>query len=110
MSEETKPKFELPWGTLLPVLAALAGLIVQFRPLVTTRPAVAAEKAMPVIALEDVDARFWQDPIAAAQTPIGAPRRYERGGGAERSRPIARHQHSGVAHPAASADGSSSSE
>ena len=67
MSEETKPRFELPWGTLLPVLAALAGLIAQFRPLATSRPTAPAEKTLPVVALEDVDARLWQDPIAVAQ-------------------------------------------
>ncbi len=67
VSEETKPKFEVPWGTLLPVLAALAGIVAQVRPLVSTRPSVPAEKPLPVVARQDVDARLWQDPIAVAQ-------------------------------------------
>ncbi|HEY2801564.1 MAG TPA: hypothetical protein VGI85_13285 [Chthoniobacterales bacterium] len=67
MSDEAKSKFEVPWGTLLPVLAALAGIVAQFKPLVSTRPPAPAGKPLPVVALEDVDARLWQDPIAVAQ-------------------------------------------
>jgi hypothetical protein len=67
MSDDAKPKFEVPWGTLLPLLAALAGVVASIKPLVSTRPPAAAEKAVPVIALQDVDARLWQDPIAVAQ-------------------------------------------
>ena len=67
MAEEQARKFDLPWGTLLPVLAALAGVIAQFKPLVSTRPTVPNEKPVPVIAEQDVNARLWQDPIAGAQ-------------------------------------------
>lgn len=67
MAEEQARKFDLPWGTLLPVLAALAGVIAQFKPLVSTRPTVPNEKPVPVIAEQDVNARLWQDPIAVAQ-------------------------------------------
>ena len=67
MAEGQTPKFDLPWGTLLPVLAVLAGVIAQFKPLVSTRPPVPSEKAIPVTAKQDVDARLWQDPIAVAQ-------------------------------------------
>jgi hypothetical protein len=39
MAEDDKPKFDIPWATLLPIVAVLAGIIVQFRPLVSERPA-----------------------------------------------------------------------
>ena len=67
MADEPTKKFDLPWGTLLPVLAALAGVISQFKPLVSTRPVAPSQKAIPVTAEQDVDARLWQDPIAVAQ-------------------------------------------
>lgn len=67
MADEPTKKFDLPWGTLLPVLAALGGVISQFKPLVSTRPPVPSQKAVAVTAEQDVDARLWQDPIAVAQ-------------------------------------------
>ena len=51
----------------MPVLAALAGLVAQYKPLVSTRPTIPGEKAIAVIAEQDVDARLWQDPISVAQ-------------------------------------------
>src|SRR5881392_1999941 len=67
MADNDKSKLDLPWGTLLPLLAVLAGVIAQYKPLVSTRPPVPSEKAIPVTAKQDVDARLWQDPIAVAQ-------------------------------------------
>ena len=67
MAEDQPRKFDLPWGTLLPVIAVVAGVIAQFKPLVSTRPPVPSQKPIPVIAEQDVDARLWQDPIAVAQ-------------------------------------------
>jgi len=67
MAEEQTRKFDLPWATLLPLLAAVAGLVAQYRPLVSTRPPVPAQKSVQVIAEQDVEARLWQDPIAVAQ-------------------------------------------
>ena len=67
MAEKDKPKFDIPWATLLPLAAVLAGIIAQYKPLVSSRPAVPSEKSVPVIAEQDVDARLWQDPIAVAQ-------------------------------------------
>jgi hypothetical protein len=67
MADNDNRKFDLPWATLLPLVAVLAGVVAQFKPLVSTRPAVAKEKAIPVIAEQDVDARLWQDPISVAQ-------------------------------------------
>ena len=72
MADEQTKKFDLPWGTLLPVLAALGGVISQFKPLVSTRPPVPGEKAIAVTAEQDVDARLWQDPIAVAQKQLEA--------------------------------------
>lgn len=72
MADEPTKKFDLPWGTLLPVLAALGGVISQFKPLVSTRPPVPSEKAVAVTAEQDVDARLWQDPIAVAQKQLEA--------------------------------------
>jgi hypothetical protein len=67
MADNNKPKFDLPWGTLLPLLAVLAGVIATYKPLVSERPSVPTEKTAPVIAAQDVDARLWQDPIGVAQ-------------------------------------------
>jgi hypothetical protein len=67
MADNDKRKFELPWATLLPVAAVLAGIVVQYKPLVSERPSVPVEKTAPVIAAQDVDARLWQDPIGVAQ-------------------------------------------
>lgn len=67
MTEDNKRKFDVPWGTLLPLVAIIAGVVAQLRPLVSTRPSVPAEKSMPIIAVQDVDARLWQDPISVAQ-------------------------------------------
>jgi len=67
MADNDKRKFDLPWGTLLPLLAVLAGVVAQYKPLVSERPSVASEKTAPVIAAQDVDARLWQDPIGVAQ-------------------------------------------
>jgi hypothetical protein len=67
MADNNKPKFDIPWGTLLPLLAVLAGVVAQYKPLVSKRPTVPSEKTIPVIAAEDVDARLWQDPIGVTQ-------------------------------------------
>jgi hypothetical protein len=62
MAEAEKPKLEIPWGTLASLIAVLAGIIVQYRPLVSERPAAPGEKTVEVVAEQDVDARLWQDP------------------------------------------------
>ncbi len=79
MADNDKPKFDLPWGTLLPLLAVLAGIIAHYKPLVSERPSVPTEKAARVIATQDVDARLWQDPIGVVQTQkaLFAPPRFQ---------------------------------
>src|SRR5947208_274670 len=67
MADNNKPKFDLPWATLLPLLAVLAGVVATYKPLVSERPSGPSEKTAPVIAAQDVDARLWQDPIGVAQ-------------------------------------------
>jgi hypothetical protein len=67
MASDDKTKFDVPWATLLPLVAVLAGVVAQYKPLISTRPLTPAEKPIPVPAREDVDARLWQDPIAVAQ-------------------------------------------
>jgi hypothetical protein len=67
MADNDKPKIDIPWATLLPLAAVLAGVIAQYKPLVSERPSVPSEKTAPVIAEQDVDARLWQDPIGVAQ-------------------------------------------
>ena len=67
MADNNKPKFDLPWGTLLPLLAVIAGVIATYKPLISERPSVPSEKTAAVIAAQDVDARLWQDPIGVAQ-------------------------------------------
>jgi hypothetical protein len=93
MADEPTKKFDLPWGTLLPVLAALGGVISQFKPLVSTRPAVPGEKTIAVTAEQDVDARLWQDPIAVAQKQLEAEIKTERLSGPN----VARHDISSLA-------------
>lgn len=66
MADEGKPRFEIPWATLLPLVVALAGLIAQFRPLVSARPSIPNSKPIDFTALQDVDARLWQDPLVVA--------------------------------------------
>src|SRR5260370_9521478 len=67
MAESDKAKFEIPWATLLPVVAALEGILAQYNPLVSSRPTVPAEKPLEIVAEQNVDARLWQDPIAVAE-------------------------------------------
>jgi len=67
MADHDKRKFDLPWGTLLPLMAVLAGVVAQYKPLVSERPSVASEKTASVIAAQDIDARLWQDPLGVAQ-------------------------------------------
>jgi hypothetical protein len=68
MAAADKPKFDIPWGTLLPLAAALAGIIAQVRPVISERPtANLGEKTIEAIGDQDVDARLWQDPLAVAQ-------------------------------------------
>jgi hypothetical protein len=67
MAANDNRKFDLPWGTLLPLMAVLAGVIAQYKPLVSERPSVPSEKTASVIAAQDIDARLWQDPIGVAQ-------------------------------------------
>lgn len=67
MADNDKRKLDIPWGTLLPLMAVLAGVLVQYKPLVSERPSVPNEKTAPVIAEQDVDARLWQDPIGVAE-------------------------------------------
>ena len=72
MAEGDKAKFDIPWATLLPLVAALAGIIAQYKPLVSSRPTVPAEKPLEIVAEQNVDARLWQDPIAVAEKKKGA--------------------------------------
>jgi hypothetical protein len=67
MADEEKRTLDIPWATLLPIVAALAGIIAQYKPLVSMRPAAPGEKAVEVIADQDADARLWQDPLGVAQ-------------------------------------------
>jgi hypothetical protein len=67
MADNDKRKIDIPWATVLPLAAVLAGVVAQYKPLVSTRPAVASEKTIPVIAAQDVDARLFQDPFSVTQ-------------------------------------------
>ena len=68
MAEDQTRKFDLPWGTLLPLIAVLAGVIAQYQAAGERHARqFRAKRPIPVIAEQDVDARLWQDPIAVAQ-------------------------------------------
>src|SRR6266480_2390804 len=67
MADDDKRRFDIPWATVLPLIAVLAGIVAQYKPLVSTRPPVPSEKAIPLTAEQDVEARLWQDPISVAE-------------------------------------------
>src|SRR5437773_3118959 len=68
MAVEQQPKFDLPWWTLLAVIAALAGIVAQRpKPLVSERLPPPGEKLIEVSGEQETDARWWQDPLAIAQ-------------------------------------------
>ncbi len=67
MAENPNRKFEVPWSTLLPLVALFGGIVAQYRPLTSARPPVPLEKSIGVAAIQDVDARLWQDPLAVAE-------------------------------------------
>jgi hypothetical protein len=67
MADEEKRKLEIPWATLLPIVAALAGVIAQYKPLVSARPPAPSAITDEQIADQDVDARLWQDPLGVVQ-------------------------------------------
>src|SRR3954463_8482997 len=67
MAEEQKRKLEIPWATVLPIVAAFAGIIAAYKPLVSVRPAVPGAKVTGHAADQDVDARLWQDPLGVVQ-------------------------------------------
>jgi hypothetical protein len=67
MADEQKRKLDIPWATLLPIVAAFAGIVAQYKPLVSTRPASPSAKVTEQFADQDVDARLWQDPLAVVQ-------------------------------------------
>ena len=67
MAANDKPKLDIPWGTLVPLIAVLAGIIAQYKPLESERPLAQGEKPVEVVAEQDVDARLWQDPLAVAR-------------------------------------------
>jgi hypothetical protein len=55
MAEDDKRKFDIPWATLLPVIAALAGIVAQYKPLISARPAAPGNKPIEVIADRRLD-------------------------------------------------------
>src|ERR1700674_1309459 len=67
MADEEKRRLEIPWATLLPIVAALAGIIAQYKPLVSARPAVPSTKSSEQLAAQDIDARLWQDPLGVVE-------------------------------------------
>jgi hypothetical protein len=67
MADEQKRKLDIPWTTLLPLLAALAGIVAQYKPLVSVRPSMPTTKLDEQIAAQNVDARLWQDPLGVVQ-------------------------------------------
>src|SRR5438094_649129 len=68
MAEDQKPKLDVPWVNLLALIAALAGVVAQRpKPLVSERPPPPGERLIETAAGQDIDARWWQDPLAVAQ-------------------------------------------
>ena len=74
MAEDEKRKLDIPWATLLPLFAALAGILAQYKPLVSTRPSAPSDKPVEVIADQNIDARLWQDPLGVAHKQKAGPR------------------------------------
>lgn len=57
----------VPISTLVIAIAAIGGWLLYDRPLQSLRPSQPDEGARTVFKLEDVEARLWEDPIAAVQ-------------------------------------------
>src|SRR6478672_9233509 len=67
MASETQRKpIELPWTTIIAVLAATGGLFLFLNPLETSRPRERNGLELHIDRVQDVDARLWQDPLRAA--------------------------------------------
>ncbi|PYJ00138.1 MAG: hypothetical protein DMF00_08830, partial [Verrucomicrobia bacterium] len=69
MAESTDSKkrlVDLPWATIVAIVAASTGFFLYLNPLQTSRPPERAGFHSDVDRPEDVDARLWQDPLRAA--------------------------------------------
>src|SRR6266576_4146044 len=55
---------QLPWQGFAALAAAIAGAVLYFAPLDTSRPTDREGVPLPAEGEEDVDARLWQDPLA----------------------------------------------
>jgi hypothetical protein len=66
MSSEQKSA-QVPWPGLLALVGAAVGTIFYLAPLNTPRPIERTGVSLKLTRPQDVDARLWQDPLAAAQ-------------------------------------------
>jgi hypothetical protein len=58
----------LPMGTVMFLVFAVGGMLLQRTPLRSVRPPVSAGPETHVFQAENVNARLWQDPVAAVET------------------------------------------
>lgn len=58
---------EIPWSTLLPLLAVFGGIVAQVKLPVSTRPAVPIPAARTLTGMQNMNARLWQDPLSVVQ-------------------------------------------
>src|SRR5258706_3931103 len=67
MATEKSDPSSFPYGSLLAIIVLVAGVVVHQLPLESKRPGGPGTKRLVTENIQDVDARLWQDPLAAAQ-------------------------------------------
>lgn len=67
MAADKPDSSSFPLGNVLAIVLLVAGVVVHQLPLESKRPAVPGAKGSSYENIQDVDARLWQDPLAAVE-------------------------------------------
>src|SRR4051812_27038980 len=67
MADDRGESFSIPWTTLVGLMALAGGAYLALTPVASSRPYVEPLPQVGTIPATAVDARLWQDPIAAAR-------------------------------------------
>lgn len=66
MAESSDLGTSIPWSAIFAACTVLGGVFYWLIPVVSLRPATPPSDIMSAIGFQDIDARLWQDPLAAA--------------------------------------------